>query len=52
MTDYYADTSALVTNETLIATDLSPLVFLCADDRLLAAAATEGLTTANPNDHA
>jgi hypothetical protein len=43
--------TALVTNETLIAAALSPLVFLCADERLLSVAAAEGLTTANPNEH-
>ncbi|HQE93537.1 MAG TPA: hypothetical protein PLQ66_12220 [Anaerolineae bacterium] len=42
---------ALIVNQRLIANHLSPLVFLCANDCLLAAAAAEGLTVDNPTDH-
>lgn len=41
--------SALETNEHLLETDLPPLTFVSADERLLNAAAAEGLTTANLN---
>lgn len=43
--------AALIVNQQLRASQLSPLVFLCADGRLLAAAAAEGLAVDNPNDH-
>jgi hypothetical protein len=43
--------SALLINEALVAASLTALTFLAADDRLLAAALTEGLTTDNPNTH-
>jgi len=43
--------TALTVNEWLLANDLSPLTFMSADDRLLAAAAAEGLAVDNPNDH-
>jgi hypothetical protein len=35
----------------LIDHGLPPLSFIAADDNLLAAAQSEGLTTENPNDH-
>ena len=41
--------AALIVNQQLLASHLSPLTFLCADDRLLAAAAAEGLAVDNPN---
>jgi predicted nucleic acid-binding protein len=41
--------TALLTNEALLDSGIPPLTFLCADDRLLAAASGEGLSTANPN---
>ncbi len=37
-------------NHTLTTAGLTPLVFLCADQRLLDIAVTEGLTSVNPND--
>lgn len=43
--------TALTANQWLLANDLSPLTFLCADNRLLAAAAAEGLTVDNPNNY-
>lgn len=43
--------AALIVNQQLLASHFSPLVFLCADDRLLAAAAAEGLAVDNPNNH-
>lgn len=43
--------SALIANEKLQAVGLSPAIFLSADDRLLAAAATESLTTDDPRRH-
>ncbi len=43
--------SALEGNAMLIAGGLSPLVFVCADHRLLAVAAAEGLSTDNPNNY-
>ena len=41
--------SALESNIRLVATGLSPLIFVSADIRLLVAAATEGLMTEAPN---
>jgi predicted nucleic acid-binding protein len=41
--------TALLTNEALLVNGMPPLAFLCADDRLLTAASTAGLSTANPN---
>lgn len=43
--------TALVTNETLVAAGLSGLTFVAADDDLLAAARSEGLTSDNPNNY-
>jgi predicted nucleic acid-binding protein len=43
--------SALIAHDTLASAGLSPLTFLAADDRLLATAQAEGLTTDNPNAH-
>jgi len=43
--------SAIVANQALIAANLPPLVFVSADDRLNAVAATEGLAVDNPNLH-
>ena len=43
--------AALTVEQQLRANHLSPLVFLCADDRLLVAATAEGLTVDNPNNH-
>jgi predicted nucleic acid-binding protein len=43
--------SALLAQETFQTVGLPPLVFLAADDRLLAAAQAEGLMTENPNAH-
>ena len=43
--------TALTANRRLLASGAAGLVFLCADDRLLQAAAAEGLTVDNPNDH-
>jgi predicted nucleic acid-binding protein len=43
--------SAVRSNRVLQASNLSPLVFVSADDRLNAAAAAEGLTVDNPNAH-
>ena len=42
---------ALTLHKPLIDHGLPPLTFIAADDNLLAAAQSEGLTTANPNDH-
>ena len=42
---------ALHLNRALIAHQLTPLVFVCADNDLLAAAAAEGLVTDNPNHY-
>ena len=41
--------TALLTNEALLDNGIPPLTSLRADDRLLAAASAEGLSTANPN---
>jgi hypothetical protein len=43
--------SALAANQALVLRDLPPLVFLSADERLLQAAAAEGLAVDNPNLH-
>lgn len=43
--------TALTVNATLTAANLPPLIFVAADNDLLAAANTEGLATENPNDH-
>jgi predicted nucleic acid-binding protein len=43
--------TALVTNETLRAQSLSPIIFVASDDDLLTAAAMENLATDNPPDH-
>jgi predicted nucleic acid-binding protein len=43
--------SAVLTHETFQTVGLPPLVFLAADDRLLAAAQAEGLMTENPSAH-
>lgn len=43
--------SALSANQALVDRQLSPLVFVSADDRLLKVAAAEGLTVDNPNLH-
>jgi hypothetical protein len=43
--------AAVVANRRLLANDLAPLIFISSDDRLLAAAAAEGLATDNPNHH-
>ncbi len=43
--------SALTINQWLMTNHLPALAFLCADDRLLTAAAAEGLAIDNPNAH-
>lgn len=43
--------SALETNSGLLDAEMSPLAFVSADTRLLAAAALEGLATDDPNAH-
>jgi uncharacterized protein len=43
--------SALNVNHQLMGAERPGLIFLCADDRLLQAAAAEGLAVDNPNDH-
>jgi len=43
--------SALIVNGRLLATAQPPLIFLAADNNLLAAAVAEGLTVDNPNNH-
>lgn len=43
--------TALLANRQLLSKQLSPVIFLCADDQLVAAAAAEGLAVDNPNDH-
>ncbi len=43
--------SALVSSHRLAAAGLSPLIFVAADQRLLATAVAEGLTTDDPNGH-
>ncbi len=42
---------AIVVNNRILVHDAAALVFLAADDRLLAAAASEGLAVDNPNNH-
>ncbi len=43
--------SALMINSALMAADLSGLIFLTADDRLLSIAQLEGMVCDNPNRH-
>lgn len=43
--------TATLANQQLLTNKKSGLTFLCTDDRLLAAAAAEGLAVDNPNDH-
>lgn len=43
--------AAVVTNEQLLANELAPLTFLCADDRLNDTASAMGLAVDNPNHH-
>ena len=43
--------AALYANGRRVARKLAPLVFVTADTSLLAAGATEGLTTEDPNTH-
>jgi hypothetical protein len=43
--------TALLANRQLLARRLPPVTFLCADDQLVVAAAAEGLTVDNPNNH-
>ena len=43
--------SASIVNQSLIAHGLSPLIFVTADDRLIAAARGEAITAENPNLH-
>ncbi len=43
--------TALEINRNLLLSRLAPLTFICADDKLLQAAITEGLSTENPNNH-
>jgi predicted nucleic acid-binding protein len=43
--------SALIANRSLITAGLDPLHFLSADNRLVAVAVADGLTSVNPNDH-
>lgn len=43
--------SAIIANQALTSVQLSPLVFLSADDRLNAVAVTEGVMVDNPNLH-
>lgn len=43
--------TALVANEALTAGGLAALTFVAADDDILAAARSEGLSTENPNHH-
>jgi uncharacterized protein len=43
--------SASLVNQSLIAHGLSPLIFVTADDRLIAAARGEAITAENPNLH-
>ena len=42
---------ALTANRTLLSQQLSPLIFVCADQDLLTAASSEGLPTDDPNQH-
>lgn len=43
--------TALTANDALVEANLPPLTLLAADDRLLVAAQSEGLSTDNPNSH-
>jgi hypothetical protein len=43
--------TALIVNRSLSAHGLPPLIFISADDGLIAAAQAEGLMTENPNRH-
>jgi hypothetical protein len=43
--------SAKIVSQSLIAHGLPPLIFVTADDRLVAAAGDEAVTAANPNLH-
>ena len=43
--------TAWLSNEALVRADDAPLIFVCADERLLAIAKAVGLDTANPNDY-
>jgi predicted nucleic acid-binding protein len=43
--------SASIVNQSLIAHGLPPLIFVIADDRLMAAARSEAVLTENPNLH-
>ena len=43
--------TALLANRQLLSKHLPPVIFLCADDQLISAAAAEGLAVDNPNDH-
>jgi predicted nucleic acid-binding protein len=43
--------TAILVNRSLLHYGLQPLVFVSADDRLLAAAGAEGLAAENPNQH-
>ena len=51
MTTYYADSSALFLQETLLNHNLPAPVLLSADQELLDAAQAEGLMTDDPNAH-
>ena len=43
--------SAWLAHQERLRTELPPLTFVCADDRLIGIAQAEGLLTDNPNDH-
>ena len=43
--------TAWLLNEELLRADKSPLMFVCADERLIALVQAEGLLTDNPNHH-
>jgi predicted nucleic acid-binding protein len=43
--------SATIVNQSLSAHGLPPLIFVTADDRLIAAARSEAVTAQNPNLH-
>ena len=43
--------TAWLANEALVRTGEAPLTFVCADERLLAIAQAEALSTVNPNDY-
>jgi predicted nucleic acid-binding protein len=49
--DAVLSASASIVNQSLIAHGLSPLIFVTADDRLIAAARGEAITAENPNLH-